>query len=143
MLHVEQSLSSYHYRTGKRLLLGGYQDEPQLRTRVADWLGCSMKEVALTRNATMGMSYIAMGLFFFVLTLLGIGLARPPRSSSVPIDILRLMGLLALLLFATFGFLASGEPGADPHYVFHLVYSTLFLVCLYGIAKVARAWARG
>ena len=89
------------------------------------------------------MSYIAVGLFFLILTLVGIGLARTPHSPSGPIALLRLCGLFVLLLFASFGFLASGEPGADPHYVFHFVYSTLILVCLYGLAKVTRAWARG
>lgn len=59
---LERNLSSATYKTGHPTFLGGYQDEPELRTRVGKLMGCAMEETALTRNATMGMSYIAMGL---------------------------------------------------------------------------------
>jgi isopenicillin-N epimerase len=61
-IFVEQHLSSSTYKSGHPTFLGGYQDEPTLRTRVGKIMGCSMQETALTRNATMGMSYVAMGL---------------------------------------------------------------------------------
>lgn len=61
-VYLEQHLSSSTYQTGHPTFLGGYQDEPTLRTRLGKMMGCSMEETALTRNATMGMSYIAMGL---------------------------------------------------------------------------------
>ena len=62
MLHSEKMLSSSFYGTERPTFLGGYQDEPALRARVGKLMGCSMEETALTHNATMGMSYIAMGL---------------------------------------------------------------------------------
>lgn len=62
MRYVETQLPGFDYRSDRPLLLGGYQDEPSLRTRIGKILGGSMQEVALTRNATMGMSYVAQGL---------------------------------------------------------------------------------
>jgi selenocysteine lyase/cysteine desulfurase len=59
---AETQLSGCHYRSGHPSFLGGYQDEPTLRARIGKIMGCSMQEIALTRNATMGMSYIAQGL---------------------------------------------------------------------------------
>lgn len=62
MRYVEAQLASCDYSTGTPNFLAGYQDEPELRKRVGALMGCKMEEVGLTRNATMGMSYIAQGL---------------------------------------------------------------------------------
>lgn len=60
--YTETQLSGFDYRSGRPLLLGGYQDEPTLRARIGKIMGGAREEIALTRNATMGMSYIAQGL---------------------------------------------------------------------------------
>ncbi len=60
--YTETQLSSCVYGAGKPIYLAGYEDEPGLRTRLGKMLGAKMEEIALTRNATMGMSYIAQGL---------------------------------------------------------------------------------
>ena len=62
MRYVEAQLASCDYDPDKPNFLGGYQDEPALRKRVASMMGCETEELALTRNATMGMSYVAQGL---------------------------------------------------------------------------------
>jgi len=62
MRYVETNLVASKYRGNNPMFLGGYQDEPALRKRVGRMMGCTMEEVALTRNSTMGSSYIAMGL---------------------------------------------------------------------------------
>ena len=62
MRYVETQLASCDYSADKPTFLGGYQDEPALRKRIGSMMGCDMGEVALTRNATMGMSYVAQGL---------------------------------------------------------------------------------
>ena len=87
------------------------------------------------------MSYAAIGILT-LLILIGLGLAKPSLASSTPVKIMRLAGLGTMLLFATFGFLASAEPGADPHYVFHGIYTILFLVCMFGLIEMFRSWIR-
>ncbi len=60
--YVETNLVASKYRGNNPSFLGGYQDEPTLRARVARLMGCTKEEVALTMNSTMGSSFIAMGL---------------------------------------------------------------------------------
>lgn len=63
MRHVEAALATHTFLDRDRpMLIGGYQDEPALRARIGKLLGCAREEVALTQNATVGMSYVAQGL---------------------------------------------------------------------------------
>ena len=62
MRYVDTNVVASKYRGDNPHFLGGYQDEPTLRNRVAKIMGCTKEEVALTMNSTMGSSYIAMGL---------------------------------------------------------------------------------
>lgn len=64
MRYVENQLSNCDYGGDRPTFLAGYQDEPTLRKRLGAMMGCAMEEVALTRNATMGMNYVAQGLDF-------------------------------------------------------------------------------
>ena len=62
MRYVEEQLVTCDYRPDHPIYLAGYEDEPQLRTRLANLIHAEKEEIALTRNATVGMNYIAHGL---------------------------------------------------------------------------------
>ena len=62
MRYVEEALVTCDYDPDRPSYLGGYEDEPQLRERLGKLVNASKQEIALTRNATMGMNYIAHGL---------------------------------------------------------------------------------
>ncbi|MCC6672304.1 MAG: aminotransferase class V-fold PLP-dependent enzyme [Planctomycetes bacterium] len=59
---VEEQLVTCDYAPDRPIYLAGYEDEPALRARLARMLGGAQEEVALTRNATVGMNFVAMGL---------------------------------------------------------------------------------
>ena len=63
MRWVEEQLVTCDYRPERPIYLAGYEDEPQLRERICKLVGGSSKEeIALIRNATVGMNTIAHGL---------------------------------------------------------------------------------
>lgn len=62
MRYVETNVVASKYRGDNPHFLGGYQDEPSLRKRIAKIMGCTKEEVVLTTNSTTGSSYVAMGL---------------------------------------------------------------------------------
>jgi len=59
---LEQQLPDYPYYEAVNEPLTGYEDPKVIRAQVASLLGATVDEIALTVNATMGMSFIANGL---------------------------------------------------------------------------------
>jgi isopenicillin-N epimerase len=60
--YVEEDVVRCDYSLEHPEYLAGYRSERTLRDRVARHLGCDGDELALTRNATAGISYVAQGL---------------------------------------------------------------------------------
>ena len=62
LLHVEQALATWDFHPDREQLYAGYRPERALRGKLAGAMGCDADELALTRNATMGMNLVANGL---------------------------------------------------------------------------------
>ena len=62
LLHVERDLAEWDYDPAHEQFYAGYYPESALRAKLARVVGCEADELALTRNATMGMNLVANGL---------------------------------------------------------------------------------
>ena len=63
LIDVEVHLADWAYpSTDRRPPLAGYDAEDAVRAKLGSLLGCEGQDLALTRNATMGHNFVAMGL---------------------------------------------------------------------------------
>jgi selenocysteine lyase/cysteine desulfurase len=62
MTHVVRDIAHWDYRPGNEQYFTGYNPETRVREKLAALIGADTDEVALTQNATMGMSFVANGL---------------------------------------------------------------------------------
>ncbi|MGH7475704.1 MAG: aminotransferase class V-fold PLP-dependent enzyme [Longimicrobiales bacterium] len=64
MTHVERDIAHWDYKPEHEQYFTGYFPETALREKLARLVGADADEIALTQNATFGMSFIANGLDF-------------------------------------------------------------------------------
>lgn len=62
MTHVERDIAHWDYKDGHEQYFTGYFPETELRSRIGDLINADAEEIALTQNATFGMSFMANGL---------------------------------------------------------------------------------
>lgn len=62
MTHVERDVAHWDYKDGHEQYFTGYFPETELRARIGALINADAEEVALTQNATFGMSFMANGL---------------------------------------------------------------------------------
>ncbi|HJN73180.1 MAG TPA: aminotransferase class V-fold PLP-dependent enzyme [Myxococcota bacterium] len=63
LVDVEVHLADWAYPSeGQRPPLAGYDPEDAVRAKLGELLGCEGSDLALTRNATMGHNFVALGL---------------------------------------------------------------------------------
>ncbi|HZS44633.1 MAG TPA: aminotransferase class V-fold PLP-dependent enzyme [Blastocatellia bacterium] len=62
MREIEETLAHFDYKPGHPEYFAGYQPQVELRKKAGSIINASEREIALTQNATMGISFIAAGL---------------------------------------------------------------------------------
>ena len=62
MRRLSSTLAEWSYKHDAPNWIGGYSGEEPIRAKLAGLIGADASEVALTQNATMGLSFLAMGL---------------------------------------------------------------------------------
>jgi len=62
MTHVVRDIAHWDYHPDHEQYFTGYNPETRVREKLASLIGADTDEVALTQNATMGMSFVANGL---------------------------------------------------------------------------------
>jgi selenocysteine lyase/cysteine desulfurase len=62
MTDVEKTLAHWDYRPEHPPWFAGYDPFLETRTPLAEFVGCSVDELALCQNATMGMNFVANGI---------------------------------------------------------------------------------
>jgi isopenicillin-N epimerase len=62
MTDLEKTIAHWDYKPEHPTWFSGYDPFPEVRTPLAELIGCSVDELALCQNATMGMNFVANGL---------------------------------------------------------------------------------
>lgn len=62
MRRLSSTLAEWSYKHEQLNWISGYSGEEPIRAKLAGLIGADAAEVALTQNATMGLSFVAMGL---------------------------------------------------------------------------------
>ena len=62
MREIEQTLAHFDYKPGHPEYFAGYLPQVELRKKAGSIINANEREIALTQNATMGISFIAAGL---------------------------------------------------------------------------------